>query len=456
MKALKVEKILQSVNRIVEYVLVTLAFAMISLQYTSLFPNVGVFIVRSFMFTLVYMYIFSLITTVNYSFSELIYVVLVTFFLSSVFLHIFLSVVFDHSLLLEEFFVLFIFQYVLLISWKVTMKILTSIFRDEVTVILIGSHEETEEIAFKILSSRKERVKIIGVYNEITSTIFPNIELVDKVIVGNSVYHSIKHELISYSLKHNKTVFLIPEIYDIAVNHSRLIQFDDAPMFEVSKLGLTFGQKRRKRIADIFASSMALLVLSPVFLVVAILIKLQDGGQVFYKQLRLTRNGKEFYVIKFRSMIMNAEKHTGAVFALDKDPRITALGRFLRKTRLDEIPQFINVLKGDMSMIGPRPERPEFYDLYERDIPEFRQRLTVKAGISGLAQVLSNYSTTPADKLIYDLKYIREYSILLDLKIAFQTVRIIFSSSAARGLMSKEELSNKYEAIKKGDGYDNQ
>ena len=173
-------------------------------------------------------------------------------------------------------------------------------------------------------------------------------------------------------------------------------------------------------------------------LVCAVLIKLYDHGPVFYKQVRLTRDGREFYVYKFRSMIENAESDGKARLASERDDRITPIGHFMRKVRFDELPQFLNVLKGDMSFVGPRPERPEIAREYEQHMPEFSYRLKVKAGLTGYAQVLGKYNTTPYDKLKLDLMYIEQYSLLLDLRIMLQTIRILFTPESTEGVGEEE------------------
>ena len=173
---------------------------------------------------------------------------------------------------------------------------------------------------------------------------------------------------------------------------------------------------------DFVLSLIAVVILSPVMLLIAIAIKIDDGGKVIYKQKRLTINAEEFYVYKFRSMIADAEKG-GIKLATDSDPRITRVGKFLRKCRLDEIPQFFNILRGDMSLVGPRPERPELTEKYEMEMPEFKFRLKVKAGLTGYAQVLGVYDTTPLDKLKMDLMYIERCSVTLDLRIILMTLK---------------------------------
>ena len=171
---------------------------------------------------------------------------------------------------------------------------------------------------------------------------------------------------------------------------------------------------------------MGVVALSPIMLLIALAIKIDDGGKIFYKQKRLTIDAREFYVYKFRSMIADAEKDGVPRLATDKDSRVTRVGKLLRKCRLDELPQLINILKGDMSVVGPRPERPELTEKYEREMPEFKFRLKVKAGLTGNAQVVGKYNTTPYDKLKLDLMYIEKYTLAKDILLILKTVKIIF------------------------------
>ena len=190
-----------------------------------------------------------------------------------------------------------------------------------------------------------------------------------------------------------------------------------------------------KRVMDIVLSAVALIIASPVMLIVAVIIKATDGGTVFYRQCRLTRNGKEFNVLKFRSMRMDAEKDGVARLSTgEQDPRITPIGRFIRKVRIDELPQLINILKGEMRIVGPRPERPEIARQYEEELPEFSLRHQAKAGLTGYAQVYGKYNTTPYDKLLMDLMYIAKPSLAEDLKIIFATVQILFMPESTEGV----------------------
>ena len=183
----------------------------------------------------------------------------------------------------------------------------------------------------------------------------------------------------------------------------------------------------------------AMIVAAPIMAIVAIAIKLEDGGPVFYKQKRMTLNDREFEILKFRSMIVDAEKYAGAVLAADNDPRITKVGKFIRATRLDELPQILNILKGDMSIVGPRPERKVFIDEFVKEMPEFHYRTKVKGGLTGYAQVYGKYNTSPYDKLRLDLMYIENYSFLLDIKLIILTVRIIFSKDSTEGIDIAEQ-----------------
>lgn len=198
-----------------------------------------------------------------------------------------------------------------------------------------------------------------------------------------------------------------------------------------------------KRCFDILCSGLALILFSPLMLIAAVAVR-RDGGPALYKQVRLTRDGKPFEILKFRSMRVDAEKYSGAVLSAgEDDPRVTRVGRILRACRLDELPQFINILKGEMSVVGPRPERPEIAAEYEKELPEFKLRLQVKAGLTGYAQVYGKYNTTPYDKLLMDLMYIARPSILEDLGIILATLKILISKESTEGF-GEERAAMKY------------
>ncbi|MDN0043146.1 sugar transferase [Mediterraneibacter glycyrrhizinilyticus] len=201
------------------------------------------------------------------------------------------------------------------------------------------------------------------------------------------------------------------------------------------------GQKRKyivmKRIADICMSLAGLALFSPLLVVTAAAVKLYDGGDILYSQIRLTQDGKRFRIYKFRSMRMDSEKDGGVRLAVPDDERITPIGKVIRNRHIDELPQLFNILKGEMSMVGPRPERPEIMEMYIKEFPEFRQRLQVKAGLTGYAQVHGTYYSTPHEKLRMDMKYIEEASITEDINIILATARrLLFGEKGDREMMS--------------------
>lgn len=260
----------------------------------------------------------------------------------------------------------------------------------------------------------------------------------DAVILSD-VPAQVRNDILKYCYRYRIRTYLSPKLTDIMIRGGKNITLFDAPLLLVKGTGLTPAQRVAKRCMDIVLSAIALLITSPAFLAVAISIKLEDGGPVFYKQKRLTRNGREFEILKFRSMIVDAEKYAGAVLATEDDPRITKTGKVIRATRLDELPQLLNILKGDMSIVGPRPERKVIADEYCKDIPEFAYRLKVRGGLTGYAQIYGKYNTSAYDKLRLDLMYIENYSFLLDIKLIILTMRIIFSKESTEGIDKAQE-----------------
>ena len=242
-----------------------------------------------------------------------------------------------------------------------------------------------------------------------------------------------RNEIIKYCVKHSIRTYIVPKITDIIMKASDDLYLVDTPIFLSRNYGLSLDERFFKRFTDMVVSLIAIIILSPVMLIVALIIKLYDRGPIFYKQLRLTRDGKMFMIYKFRSMRVDAEDK-GAQLAKKKDSRVTPVGRVLRNLHLDELPQLFNVLKGDMAIVGPRPERPEIFLKYEKDIPQFDFRLKVKAGLTGYAQVYGKYNTTPIDKLKMDLIYVQDYSYFLDIKLMLLTFKIIFRKETSEGV----------------------
>ncbi len=262
------------------------------------------------------------------------------------------------------------------------------------------------------------------------------------VVVGACVDKQVFQKVREYALDEGKHVHLVPGSADLLAMTSMVDTIGDILTFsyrplQISKISLFF-----KRTIDISGSLVLLIVFSLPILLLLVLIPLTSKGPSLFKQKRIGLDGKVFKVYKFRSMVVDAERTTGAVLAQYRDPRVTKLGRFIRSTRLDELPQIFNVIKGDMGLVGPRPERPEFVQQFEPRISGYSQRHYVRPGITGFAQIKAKYATDAEDKLRYDLWYIRNYNPLLDIKILLQTVLVVLRPSKAKGVDSTVSDSN--------------
>ena len=243
-----------------------------------------------------------------------------------------------------------------------------------------------------------------------------------------------RNKLLKYCYGHSIRVYLMPKIPDVLIKGMTEMHIFDTPIYLTREYALTIEERFTKRFVDIVCAVILLVIASPFMLITAIAIKCYDGGPVFYKQIRCTIGEKQFKILKFRSMKVDAEKDGKARLAAKNDDRITPIGKFIRATRIDELPQLINILAGDMSFIGPRPERPEIIEQYIKEMPEFVFRMKVKAGLAGYAQVYGKYNTTPYDKLKLDLAYIENYSIWLDLKLMLLTLKIVLKPESTEGV----------------------
>lgn len=310
------------------------------------------------------------------------------------------------------------------------------------TIMICEDIEQGKETAQKInqhtLTNRIEKTVSYD-----TTALFEEIEPFKSVILAQ-LPMKIRNDIALKCWETKKEILVVPDIYDLIVNNATLVQFDDLMAYKAKSMGLTWNQRFFKRTFDIFASSLALILLSPLMLVIALIVK-SDGGKAFFSQKRVTRDGKVFKLYKFRTMIPEAEKYTGPMLALKDDPRITKCGKWLRQRRLDEIPQFWNVLIGDMSIVGPRPEREYFINLYKETLPEYQYRTNVRAGITGLAHVLGKYNTAPEERIKLDLTYIQNYSFLLDIKIIIDTVRVVFTKEYAEGMEKNDTNGSRIE-----------
>lgn len=243
-----------------------------------------------------------------------------------------------------------------------------------------------------------------------------------------------RNDLLKYCYMNNIEVYMTSKLSDTIIRSAGNVLLFDSPLLHMLNNDLTVEQRIAKRCLDLVIAVPMFILASPIMLIVAILIKIYDGGPALYKQERCTLNGQTFMIYKFRSMVVNAEGDGKARLASQNDSRITPIGAFIRKTRLDELPQLINVLKGEMSIVGPRPERPEIIAQYEKKIPEFSCRMKVKGGLTGYAQIYGKYNTTPYDKLKMDMMYIQNYSFWLDIQLILMTLKIMFIKESTEGV----------------------
>lgn len=287
---------------------------------------------------------------------------------------------------------------------------------------LIGQYGLDKKFEVKKKLTVDECLKQLSVLREVEAVFLSGIHSHDRNVI------------LKYCVDNDVRVYVIPRIGDVIMSGAKKMHMFHLPILRVERYSPTPEYCFIKRFFDVILSAVAILVLSPVMVITAIVIK-SDGGPAFYKQCRLTKDGKEFMVLKFRSMRVDAEKDGVARLSTgDKDDRITPVGKFIRKCRIDELPQLFNILKGDMTIVGPRPERPEIAAQYEKEMPEFRLRLQAKAGLTGYAQVYGKYNTTPYDKLQMDLMYIANPSLIEDLRIILATVKILFMPESTEGV----------------------
>ncbi|MCM1133951.1 MAG: sugar transferase [Clostridium sp.] len=252
-----------------------------------------------------------------------------------------------------------------------------------------------------------------------------------------------RNRLLKYCYSKFIRVYVMPKIPDVMIKGADQLHLFDTPIFLTREYALTVGQRMAKRMIDLVCAFILFVIASPFMIITAICIKCYDGGPVLYKQTRCTRGGRKFEIMKFRSMRVDAEKDGVARLAARNDSRITPIGKLIRAVRIDELPQLFNILKGDMSFIGPRPERPEIIEQYVEEMPEFVFRMRVKAGLAGYAQVYGKYNTTPYDKLKLDLTYIENYSVWLDIKLMLLTLKILIKPESTEGVDSMQVTAMK-------------
>ena len=311
--------------------------------------------------------------------------------------------------------------------------------------LLVIYDEYQPDIIVEKLNSRKDKFSV-----EKTASISLGLDEISKLIntvegvVIFDVHSEMRNKLIKMCFDKNIRTYSTSKVSDTLIRGAESIHLFDTPLLLFrNQGGLTFEQRFVKRAMDIIISLLLIVILSPFMLLSAIAVKLYDGGPVFFRQKRSTIGGRTFMIHKFRSMIVDAEKDGNPIPATESDPRITPVGKVLRFTRMDELPQLFDILKGDMSLVGPRPERVEHTRKYTKEIPEFPYRLKVRAGLTGLAQLYGKYNTSAYDKLQLDLMYIQNYSLLLDIRLLFMTLKVIFIKESTEGFSKEKSLDIK-------------
>lgn len=327
----------------------------------------------------------------------------------------------------------FILQLLLILINTFLFNRLYAHFDEPRKIMILYGSEDYKRLLVKI-QDKNRRYQVLACMNESEdlSTIFETLAKCKDIYLCD-VRDEVKDRVILFCNAHQKDIHISMDIGDLLILGDEVSHSFDTPFLRNKKTPVAWYYPFLKRLSDIVISMTAILLLSPIMIITALSIKLYDRGPVFYKQTRLTKAGRRFEIIKFRSMKIDAEKN-GAQLSTVHDDRITPVGKIIRKLRIDELPQLFNILKNDMAVVGPRPERPEIAAQYEQDIPEFHLRLQVKAGLTGYAQVYGKYNTTPLDKLKLDLIYIAQRSVLFDLRILFYTIKIIFIPESTEGI----------------------
>lgn len=328
-----------------------------------------------------------------------------------------------------------LFQLFLLTGWRYLHWRLDLWVHGRRRLLVVGSRSESDRALEKITCLPRglfAEVRLLA--PERLANLPAAVEGVDSVLIAGPLGTEGKNRVVRESLDQGRELFIVPDLYEILLTGAVLSQVHDTPVIECRGLQPSFSRRLNKRLFDLagvfLLAGPALLLLLPALLAV----RWSSPGPVFYSQERVGEGGRIFTLYKLRTMVVGAEEESGPVLAAEEDHRVTRVGRFLRAVRLDELPQLFNVLRGDLSLVGPRPERPFFVEQFSRELPGYALRHLVKPGITGLAQVAGYYATNTADKLRYDLHYLQDQSLLTDLRIILRTVPTIFSGEASRGL----------------------
>lgn len=330
------------------------------------------------------------------------------------------------------------------IAYRIYLK-----FTPKKRILLLGSVDDVFDVADSIMNGKSKiyTIKYIATNNYLKH-VKRCIKEVDIVYLSNTMDRSLRTQIAEYVVMKDRKLYISPSYEELLFARTNLKNLEDETILSLTQFKLSPEEQIVKRVIDILLAIVCLVVTAPIMLVAALLIKLTSNGSVIYKQTRITKGNKEFSMYKFRTMSAKAERDSGPVLAMANDSRVTKVGKVLRQLRIDELPQCMNVLKGEMSFIGPRPERPYFVHQFQKEVSHYKFRHNVRAGITGYAQVYGKYTTKFTSKLNFDLIYIKKYSLLLDLSIMLLTVKILFDKIASQGVeedMTRDMMYQVYE-----------
>lgn len=335
----------------------------------------------------------------------------------------------------------FIISTIVLIIWRFLVFKLYEKVDGTKKVMVVGNEEACKKAIYNFKQAKNQRHKIT---QAVTGNYFENIKShmdeVDIVYLAEQLDEKLK--IYDLMIRRDKKLFLPTSFENLVMVSPNIMNIEDESVIEVSNFRIPPEDDLVKRIIDILVALSMIIITSPIMIITAILVKVTSEGPVFYKQIRITKDQKEFNILKFRTMSVTAEKHSGPVLATSNDARVTTIGKYLRSLRIDELPQLFNVLKGDMALVGPRPERPFFVDQFKELNPYYYLRHNVRAGITGYAQVYGKYATDFNSKLNFDLVYIKKYSFVMDIKIMVQTIKILFDKVSSKGVDEEVETHN--------------
>lgn len=366
--------------------------------------------------------------------SEIIYSNFLSLALANVFTFFIMALIARFWLPAGPILIMTLVEYAVVVIWSLfSSQLYHSIYPPRRMLLVSGSN--TSEHLIDKMNKRPDKYEIRECIDADTEIhlLRQKIDEYDAIVICD-VGAQMQELLINYCFRVNKRFYLVPTIEHIIIANASKVHLFDTPLLLCRNQGLQPEQRFAKRALDLFVSSLGILVMSPFMLIIALCIYAYDRGPVLFKQERLTLGGRVFTLYKFRSMVVDAEKDGIARLASKNDVRITPIGKIIRAIRFDELPQLFNIFKGDMSLVGPRPERPEIAEEYASTLPNFSYRLKTKAGLTGYAQVMGKYNTTPQDKLLLDLMYIENYSFLLDIRILLMTVKIFLMPDSTEGV----------------------